>query len=380
MFAMLFAFILVAIVDPATYVGNVYGTARPHTQVGVFEHGVLVRSAEADADGSFLINNIPAPFDGRDYTIDCGDASFRARVLPGATMALEIDCMNSEWRYRHERPSVLNPPAALPAGGLAPHMTSYTRTVFATREGLVGGTTANGHVIVVNDRFAALPSRRALSTNFGHEKEVRVTYRGNTTVVPVWDIGPWNTHDDYWNPTIIRETFKDLPRGTPEAEVAFYSKYNGGLDERGRTVKTPAGIDLADGTFRIDLAMPDNDRVAVEYLWLDESGPATGNVTSSESIVDARIDDTTSGNSPIEAAEMFVDAFGENGSGIPLNAVDGAFDSATEQVRGMVDALPPGVHTIYVHGRDVFGNWGPAGTTTISVAGSNPRRRAVRHS
>ena len=126
--------------------------------------------------------------------------------------------------------------------------------------------------------------------------------------------------------------------------------------------------------------MADNDRVAVEYLWLDESGPATSDVSSSQMVVAARIDDTSSGNSPIEAAEMFVDAFGENGSGIPLNAVDGTFDSAIEQVRGTIDALTPGLHTVDVHGRDVFGNWGPAGTTTISVAGSNPRRRAVRHS
>ena len=33
-----------------------------------------------------------------------------------------------------------------------------TVTVWATREGLVGGTTANGHVIVEHDRFVALPS------------------------------------------------------------------------------------------------------------------------------------------------------------------------------------------------------------------------------
>ncbi|TDC87785.1 hypothetical protein [Actinomadura sp. 7K507] len=35
--------------------------------------------------------------------------------------------------------------------------------VFATREGLVGGTTANGHVITERDHFVALPSRRGLS-------------------------------------------------------------------------------------------------------------------------------------------------------------------------------------------------------------------------
>ncbi|MEJ7698379.1 MAG: hypothetical protein WKF71_01845 [Pyrinomonadaceae bacterium] len=46
---------------------------------------------------------------------------------------------------------------------------SLTYTIFATREGLVGGTTANGHIIKTNDRFVALPSRRALSSNGGTE-------------------------------------------------------------------------------------------------------------------------------------------------------------------------------------------------------------------
>lgn len=34
---------------------------------------------------------------------------------------------------------------------------AVTASVYATREGLVGGTTANGHVIVPNDHFVALP-------------------------------------------------------------------------------------------------------------------------------------------------------------------------------------------------------------------------------
>lgn len=40
---------------------------------------------------------------------------------------------------------------------------AHTYRVFATREGLVGGTTANGHVIRERDHFVALPSRRGLS-------------------------------------------------------------------------------------------------------------------------------------------------------------------------------------------------------------------------
>jgi hypothetical protein len=146
---------------------------------------------------------------------------------------------------------------------------ALTYRVFATREGLVGGTTANGHVIKTNDRFAALPSRRALASNGGSEYQVRICYpvNGRCTTTSVWDVGPWNTKDDYWNPSTIREMWKNLPRGKPEAQAAYLEGYNGGLDQFGRRVANPAGIDLADGTFWLDLGMSNNDWVNVTYLW-----------------------------------------------------------------------------------------------------------------
>jgi hypothetical protein len=148
-------------------------------------------------------------------------------------------------------------------------MAALTYRVFATREGLVGGTTANGHVIKSNDRFVALPSRRALASNGGSEYQVRVCYpvTGRCTTTSVWDIGPWNTKDDYWNPSSIREMWKNLPQGKPESQAAYQDGYNGGLDQFGRRVANPAGIDIADGSFWIDLGMSNNDWVNVTYLW-----------------------------------------------------------------------------------------------------------------
>jgi hypothetical protein len=362
------------LVDPASYVGNVYGVAPPNARVIVRDDGREVRSGIADAEGNYLINSIPTPDDGADYTIECAGISVKARVLPGAAMALEADFKNDRTvrlKYRHEeqaeRVDELN----------------YTRSIFATREGLVGGTTANGHVIVPNDHFVALPSRRALSTNGGHEREVRLTYRGITVTAPVWDVGPWNTKDDYWSPTVIRETFKDLPRGMPESEAAFTQSYNGGNDERGRHVSNPAGIDLADGTFLIDLGLSNNDRVTVEYLWLDQSGPFATNLAVAPAAdglaIDAQISDATTGNSPLSAAEMYVDFVGEDGSGFVMTPIDGTFDSPTEAVRGTIDAPSPGIHVIYVHARDAYGNWGPISARTIAIGGSIPRRRAAHH-
>jgi hypothetical protein len=138
--------------------------------------------------------------------------------------------------------------------------------IFATREGLVGGTTANGHVIAPHDRFVALPSRRALSPNGSSDYSVRICApNGRCAFAPVWDVGPWNIRDDYWNAN--REQWGDLPQGTPQAQVAFRNGYNGSKDGFGRKVVNPAGIDLADGTFWDDLGLINNTTVTVDYLW-----------------------------------------------------------------------------------------------------------------
>jgi len=155
-----------------------------------------------------------------------------------------------------------------------------TSHVFATREGLVGGTTANGHVIVSRDHFVALPSRRGLSGNGSGTYSVKVCTASRCAFEPVWDVGPWNTKDDYWNPSATREMWKDLPQGRPEAQAAYQSGYNGGKDQFGRTVANPAGIDLADGVFWDALALADNSWVDVTYLWTGDGGRGTVSISS----------------------------------------------------------------------------------------------------
>ncbi|MEW2474172.1 MULTISPECIES: hypothetical protein [Micromonospora] len=144
-----------------------------------------------------------------------------------------------------------------------------TYRVYATRIGLVGNTTANGHVVVARDHFVALPSRRGLSPRNSGDYTVRVctTTGSRCEYAPVWDVGPWNTRDDYWNPSAVRENWKDLPQGRPEAQAAYQSGYNGGRDQFGRVVLNPAGIDLADGTFWDGLQLTTNAWVDVAYLW-----------------------------------------------------------------------------------------------------------------
>jgi hypothetical protein len=148
--------------------------------------------------------------------------------------------------------------------------------VFATREGLVGGTTANGHVITDRDLFVALPSRRALSPRDTSDYSVKLCApTGRCAFAPVWDVGPWNTRDDYWNPSDRRQTWDDLPQGVPQAQAAKAQGYNGGKDQFGRVVRNPAGIDLADGLFWDALGLKDNAWVTVDYLWTGDSPLAT---------------------------------------------------------------------------------------------------------
>ncbi|MFD3688307.1 hypothetical protein ACFWTE_26195 [Nocardiopsis sp. NPDC058631] len=165
------------------------------------------------------------------------------------------------------------------AGAAAP----FSARLFATRIGLVGGTTANGHTVREDDHFAALPSRRGLAARGGGEYTVRVCTTGalgpegeggtadhepRCSYLPVWDVGPWNTSDDHWNDD--RESWRGLDRGRPQAQAAYQEGHNGGLDEFGREVRNPAGIDLADGAFQEGLQLPTNGWVDVDYLWTAE--------------------------------------------------------------------------------------------------------------
>jgi hypothetical protein len=71
----------------------------------------------------------------------------------------------------------------------------------------------------------------------------------------------------------------------------------------------------------------------------------------------------------VEAAEYFVDTVGADGTGEPMVAFDGAFDSGAEDVIGIVDVggLSLGEHLLYVHGKDSNGQWGPTQQTVVDV-------------
>ncbi|HEY0452245.1 hypothetical protein [Actinophytocola sp.] len=220
-------------------------------------------------------------------------------VLPTAARDVEVRAMltapdgvaSPELRALTITPSATGKP---PSGPVHAADAGLSYRVFATREGLVGGTTANGHVITSRDHFVALPSRRGLAGNGAGDYSVRVcASNGRCEWAPVWDVGPWNTRDDYWSPPSVRQEWKDLPQGKPESQAAYQDGYNGGKDQFGRQVANPAGIDLADGTFWDGLKLTDNSWVTVTYQWTG-SDPA-GVVKTARDPLNVRNATTTTG-------------------------------------------------------------------------------------
>jgi hypothetical protein len=187
-----------------------------------------------------------------------------------------------------------------------------TYKVFGTREGLVGGTTSSGHVIVENDHFVSLPacvkttctwltpgtthSTWGYVTDCGAKCYVIVKNPATNTcrVEPVLDRGPWFNVDDYWSSTSSRFVNKkiaekgldySLAQGYP-ADAAAYAGYDMGWGRtqtssgwRGNTnllkngshypVTFQTSVDIADGTW-LELGFPWDpgpQTVVVTMLW-----------------------------------------------------------------------------------------------------------------
>ena len=98
----------------------------------------------------------------------------------------------------------------------------------------------------------------------------------SSTGAEVWESGPWNVDDNYWsslNDPQPRRMFADLPVGMPEAQAAYFDGYNGGVDQYGRTVTAPFGIDLArQVSIDIGLEPGNNDWITVSFMWTDGWG------------------------------------------------------------------------------------------------------------
>lgn len=245
------------------------------TGMAVYPHTLATRANTFAAE---VTSTVPA---GAELAVDVrgrradGQWTEWAEIRPGAPGVLPVAAKDVEVRAMFSAPDGVGSPTlesltvTPSAGARAPAaQPGLSYKVYATREGLVGGTTANGHRIVQRDHFVALPSRRGLSAKKAGDYSVRVcAENGRCEWAPTWDVGPWNTRDDYWAATPVRQEWRDLPQGRPASQAAYQDGYNGGKDQFGRRVANPAGIDLADGTFWDGLKLKNNAWVTVTYQW-----------------------------------------------------------------------------------------------------------------
>lgn len=91
---------------------------------------------------------------------------------------------------------------------------------------------------------------------------------GNSMILPVKEVGPWNLDDNYWNLASgprPRRLYTDLPRGKPESQAAYLEGYNkisdckdlsnppksynpprtAGADQYGRCVLNASAVDIS---------------------------------------------------------------------------------------------------------------------------------------
>ena len=108
----------------------------------------------------------------------------------------------------------------------------------------------------------------------------------------------------------------------------------------------------------------------------DNTGPTTEIATLNPLEVNINISNSTSlaalvedNMSIVSAAEYFINSTGPDGTGYPMSAADGQFDSYLENVTAVIDVTgwAVGNHTILVHGKDSRGNWGAFDNITLTV-------------
>ena len=111
----------------------------------------------------------------------------------------------------------------------------------------------------------------------------------------------------------------------------------------------------------------------------DITPPDTGDVLvspnmanqSADVIVTANVTDPQNVNwSSIVLAEYFIDTVGIDGNGTNMTAQDGDYDNETTEIVTTAietSVLSKGNHTVFVHGKDVSGNWGSFANSTFTI-------------
>ena len=217
----------------------------------------------------------------------------------GAVVAFQRPVIHAQYRVtllgspgespvvRDLRLATTNQAPTANAAAPSPYAVAPTFRVRATRQGMIGGRTANGYIIPPRAHFVSLPSWSVLSTRGRDEYRVRISYNGRSSVVPVYDVGPYSERDDYWDQQ--RDGFPQLDRGWPMDHAAYYEGFNGGKADKG-FVRFPTAMDVGDGVWWDDLGINgDQAEVEVTFLWMGQdplAGRPARDPAAAEQIVD----------------------------------------------------------------------------------------------
>jgi hypothetical protein len=151
----------------------------------------------------------------------------------------------------------------------------------------------------------------------------------------------------------------------------------GGLVEGLHTIRVQAQDDLFNWTtnpgsidLRVDKTGP-TASVSLNPNVIDLNQPLPPFVSLTGTVTDPLSNGVQSN---VVNAEGFIDTVGNPGTGFALYPADGLFNSPSENVYYSIPGaqfanLPPGVHQVYVLGKDAAGNWGAAGSAAITIIG-----------
>lgn len=217
-----------------------------------------------------------------DATVDQSDPPGPQSAAPVGGVFAEID--------QPEAPTA--PPDPVPANAAA----FVTYPAYATQYQPIGDPDAVE--VALPDLCVKFAARRDLgalalhkcpagySPDLDYRVVVTVESDGSSAVFPVRDVGPWNTDDNYWNPSDgprPRRMFNSLELGRPQADAGIRDKYNeisncwdmnqliervGPADQFQRCLLSPAGIDLSfAAAARLGLGPGVSTQVLVTFLW-----------------------------------------------------------------------------------------------------------------
>lgn len=149
----------------------------------------------------------------------------------------------------------------------------------------------------------------------------------------------------------------------PLATVALLTEGNHTVYVRGLDSSGNWGS-LASGTLRIDKTRP--TVAAVQAAPNPTGGAASFTLTATAT-------DAGAGVTTIAAAEYFRNPDPGNGNATPMQAADGTFNGASENLTALVPLAgwPMGPNTVYVRAKDAAGNWSLLGSVVVTVQPAN---------